>query len=68
MHRVTYYTCQLMNSFEFLLLNTVLDITDFLQFISSTILLLKYILLQNQFNYNNINAHIIVLIILFDIK
>ena len=47
-YRVSHETWQLVNSFECLLPYTVLDIKDFLQFISLKNLLLKNLLLWNQ--------------------
>ena len=51
-YRVFHETWQLVNSFECLLPYTVLDIKDFSQFNSLKKVLLKYLLLYNQFFYS----------------
>jgi len=50
-YRVSHETWQLLNSFECLLPYAIQDVKDFLQFTSLKNLLLKYILLWNQFYY-----------------
>ena len=51
-YRVSHETWQLVKSCQCLLPYAVLDIIDFLQFITLKKTLLKYILLRNQFYYN----------------